>query len=159
MSIFDSSLSNIADLLTAATGFPTSVNHFTLGSPVPISDGDENTEILVTMLPDATYFGSKLFQYSRLDLSDLSHYTLAPIGGIEGMDLKTELFNELIAVTGIQFDPSEFEDSKVIEVGGELLLPLIALPSSVGWLGSFNYPVKLMTDLSAAFTTNVLPSF
>lgn len=157
MSVFLDPVKNIADLISAQTGYVVTEAHLSLGVPSAIAES-KNTAVLVTMNPGAPVTGSKQIKYDRLNLADLSFFKMAPLTVNEGESLH-DILARLHKSTGITFTASDLEDTVPEQVGGKLVIKLDAKSGSIGWIGEFNYPCASLPDISTAFNGNILPGF
>lgn len=116
-----------------------------------------NTAIRVTAA-SASYQGSKVIQYNRLDLGQLAN--LHGIERLAAWEPKStwDLLDPLAFYTGIKFDQTDLQNLPItLNADGSGQAQLSADPNSLGWIGSVVLSfVKGGVGLDSALTTTNL---
>ena len=166
MGIWQNSNDDLSALISSASGVTVTSSQYTILSMKPTTSADlpasggKNTKVRISMNSGAPLRGQMTLYYDRLDLGALANfqpYLLA--ANPNGMDVSTVLqtfFNQY----GFLLTMNDIADAVTSnDANGNPQVTLTALPTSLGYTGTFVCKFAPLPNISNAFFSNVLGGF
>lgn len=122
------------------------------------SVSQKNTEVWVVTNASNPFSGQSKVYYDRLNLANLANFTFTKNSANVGVSVYT-ILDVIRNQTGITFTSDDLVDHAVVDTGNGLQVQLEAKPTSLGFTGTFNLPLKNLPSIATLFTTNALVGF
>ena len=118
----------------------------------------QNTAIRLTILPtNASYQGSEVFYYNRLNLAQLANYPAPDYPPITTVGTSVyALLQAIKSSMGLSFTKDDLEETFVTGTESASFVLLKAKANSLGWTGQFNLPLGQPPLLSALFNRDTI---
>ena len=164
MSIHRTAKQSLVNYINTANSASLTVAELDFGVPVPIKgtwrEGlvDRNTAIKITAKDASSFKGSRVICYDRLNLNDFHKLIQLSVKAYHPTTTH-DLLKPILLKYGIFFDPEEFIDEAIEEVGDQpIAITLSSTPSAIGWIGSVVVHVRQGNAILADhLTTTQLP--
>lgn len=161
MSVYLESKADVIGLFLKKTGLSIPEADLIVSLPKVNDNPDrpEDSQIRVTVGPaNASYSGSEVFYYDRLNLARLVNYPAPDYPPMAGIGLSVySLLSQIKGSMGLQFTRDDLVETFTVSTGGaggSVLLK--AKPTSVGWSGEFNLPLGVKPLLSSIFANDTI---
>lgn len=116
----------------------------------------KNTAVKVTMLDTASYAGTGVYKYDRIDLANmvkLFAYAV-PVGQANTL---YDFIDRFKSLTGINVSRDDLDDSPVVEnADGSTTVLLRAKATSLRFTGEGNLAIRGLPSIRTAFTSNTM---
>lgn len=160
MSVYQTSQVDLLDLFNAKVGLNFAASALIFSTPKVNDDPSNpaNTQIRVSVSPsNASYAGSEVFFYNRLDLARLANYPAPsyPPKGALGVSVYTMLA-DIKTSMGLDFTTDDLEETVTTGTVNDTVILLKAKPTSLGWIGQFSLPLGKKPLLSSTFTKDFI---
>jgi len=133
--------------LNQLNGASVRVGELTFSKPQPTNgkwngkDVTQNTAVRITATAGASWTGTTVLLYNRLKLSDLSTL-IGNVVKVSNIDTVWELISALNSFYGLGLDTTDFvNDAIAINSDGNGTVDLTALPTSLGWTGTWSIAI------------------
>lgn len=160
MSVYQTSEADVASLFSKKVGVTIPEADLIFSAP-KVNDNPahpENSQIRLTVKPtNATYKGSEVFFYNRLDLAHLASYPAPDYPPVSPQG--TSVYALLQAIknsAGISFTTNDLVETFVQGDDPNMTILLKAKDTSVGWIGEFNLPLGVRPLLSSIFVRDTI---
>jgi len=105
--------------------------------PVPATEFDRNTTLLVDAHPDSKFSGTQQIWYSRVDLTEM--FEAAQVGSVnlsmDGVTSTLDLLPELNQLYGLALDATDIRDEPIVIGSMPQALVIHVLPGSLAFIG------------------------
>lgn len=155
MSMYQEGRADIVSYVNKKGGTTFTVSDFVFSVPQAQAQGAaKNTKVRLTLIPThATFKGSLVFDYNRLDLAGMSNIprpAFPPVGTI-GQSVYT-LLQKIRNSYGVLLTQDDIEDTLIQDDGEAGRVLLKAKPNSYGWIGEYTLILAYKPALSTLFT-------
>lgn len=127
--------------------------------PVPATEFDRNTTLLVDAHPDSKFSGTQQIWYSRVDLTEM--FDNAQVGevnlSLDGINSTLDLLPELNQLYGLALDATDIRDEPVVIGTLPQSVVLKALPGSLAFIGQLSINLEdRRVDLGTVIVARML---
>jgi len=156
MSVYTESRADVIDLFLKKTGLSIPTADLIVSRPKVNDDPARpttNTQVKFTVADtNASYSGSEVFHYNRLDLARLANYPAPDYPPITNVGVSVyALLTQIKNAMGLSFTPDDLVETFVTGTEGNTSILLKAKTTSLGWIGEFNLPLGVPPLLSSIF--------
>ncbi|QXO10937.1 hypothetical protein pEaSNUABM54_00111 [Erwinia phage pEa_SNUABM_54] len=144
MALYSDVKQTIIDNVNSLNGSNVVMSQMTFSKPQPTNgkwngkDISQNTAIRITANAGATWTGTNVFLYNRLDLNDLVTMIGDRIKGPQP-DTTAKLASAFNTVYGLNFVPGDIVDQPITYENEVAQVTLKAAPDSLGWIGEWTF--------------------
>ena len=166
MSLYQSSIDDLASMISAASGLTVTSSQFTIQAIKPTTTaeqagvaGGKNTKVSVLMNPGAPMRGYLTLYYDRLDLGAWANFSPVLISAPPSNDISVVL-NTIRDQYGFTLTMTDIADAQTYTGSdGNTHVTLTALSTSLGYTGTFDCVMAPLPNISNLFYSNVLTGF
>lgn len=166
MSIYVSSQTDLAAMMSVAAGVVIAASDLTFGTPHATTTAEKtqygsNTKISVAFKTDSTVgVGSRTLYYDRLDLAPLQLANLHGAKVSAGANLAA-MIPVIRNYTGAVVDANDLQEASTTsnETTGAVEFVMTAKSTSIGWFGTGTLKFDGPAPIASAFADDKLPGF
>lgn len=166
MSVFRTPLASLVNYINTANNMTLNPDDVTFSAPKNSAESwqgtttGKNTYVKITAKPTATFKGSVVVTYDRLDLADYKKFQpTKPLPAYQKTTTR-ELASRLLDTFGLNITPEDIVDEPLNLTDGAGRVNLKAEPTSLGWVGAMDIDIVVgAAELNTLATTKDLPGF